>query len=79
MSRTLSLSSGAFDPKLYTPVKFTGTEAVNELFSYTLIVKTPDRNNLSMTLQEDCSSADLTQWLGKRIHIMQSNLLLKSH
>lgn len=69
MSRTLSLSTKAFDPKFYSPVKLEGSETVNQLFSYTLIVKTPDKDNLSSALQDACASADLTSWLGQNIQV----------
>lgn len=51
------------------PVKLVGTESVNELFNYCIIVKTPSKNNLSMALQDACASADLTSWLGKSIQV----------
>ncbi len=42
MSRSLSIQSPAFPDGLFSPVKLSGSETFNDLFEYTLILKTPD-------------------------------------
>ncbi|MDB5895487.1 MAG: type secretion protein ImpA, partial [Rhodoferax sp.] len=67
-SRTLTVSSEAVplflgEPAL-EPVRLSGTEGVNSLFAYELLLKTPDRLNLGA-----CQAADfdLDAFIGREI------------
>ena len=67
MSRTLSLSTSAFVPEVFAPVKLTGHESLNGLFEYQLIIKTPDLEGHEFYAQygskSPASNVDLTAWL----------------
>ena len=73
MPRTLSLSTDAFSPEVFSPVKLSGTERINELFEYQLILKTPDLDSTAFYQQFDtkspASNVDLTSWLGKNLTV----------
>ena len=73
MSRTLSLSTSAFSPDIFAPVKLTGCESLNKLFDYQLILKTPDLEGHEFYQQygskSPAANVDLTSWLGQSITI----------
>ncbi len=73
MSRTLSLSTSAFSPDVFAPVKLTGREYLNKLFDYHLIIKTSDLDNLAFYNQfgnkNPAGNVDLTAWLGQSITV----------
>ncbi len=73
MSRTLSLSTQAFSSGVFLPVKLSGTERINELFTYQLILKTPNLDSTDFYRQFGTkvidANADLTSWLGQNLTI----------
>ena len=73
MPRTLSLSTSAFSPDIFAPVKLVGQESLNELFQYQLILKTPDLEGHEFYQQygskSPAANVDLTAWLGQSITI----------
>ena len=73
MARTLSLSTSAFSPEVFAPVKLEGREHLNELFEYQLIVKTPDLEGHEFYAQYGSKSptanVDLTSWLRQSITV----------
>ena len=73
MSRTLSLSTSAFSPDIFAPVKLSGKEYLNELFEYQLIIKTPDLEGHEFYAQygtkSPAANVDLTAWLGQSVTV----------
>ena len=72
MSRTLNLVTNAFNSKIFKPVKLSGNERINELFRYTLIVKTPDSSGLEFFKQfgtDNTANVDLTAWIRQNISV----------
>ena len=73
MPRSLSLSTSAFSPEVFCPVKLTGHENLNQLFEYQLIIKTPDLDNLAFYDQfaskNPAGNVDLTAWLGQSVTV----------
>ena len=73
MSRTLSLSTSAFSPEVFAPVKLSGKEYLNELFEYQLVIKTPDLEGHEFYAQYGSKSpagnVDLTAWLGQSVTV----------
>lgn len=73
MSRTLSIFSSAFPTELFHPVKLIGSEAVNRLFSYQLILKTPDVDPIDFYKQNKVNlphaNVDVTRWLGHNLTV----------
>lgn len=60
MSRVLSLSSKIPDLAQFTPVRLSGSESINQLYEYTLILKTPDEGNFNASI---AANIDLSSWL----------------
>ena len=73
MSRVLSLNTPAFSGKIFRPVKLTGTERINQLYQYELVLKTPDMDNVeffkSFAAGNPSAAADVTAWLGQDISV----------
>ena len=73
MSRTLSLSTQAFSSAMFLPIRLSGSERINELFSYQLILKTPDLDSVTFLEQfgvkSPSSSVDLSSWLGQTVNV----------
>ena len=62
MSRTLSLSTSAFSPEVFAPVKLSGKEYLNELFA--LLVKLTDVLGLIVDKKEEILAEDIEKLAG---------------
>ncbi len=71
--RTISIATKAFPLDVFSPVKLTGREYLNELFEYQLIIKTPDLDGYEFYQQFEsknpAANVDLTAWLGQSITV----------
>ena len=74
-SRTLSIHSPAIpqidDPSALIPVRLSGTEAINHLFEYQLLLKTPDALN---PFAGDAANVALDDLIGQEMTVMVQRL-----